>query len=314
MATVGQQLTAPEAGWKRYDDVDENITYTSGWTSVNVVNANKGSYHQISNAKKTEYASFNFYGAQIRLISTIASWYSNNAYISIDGIEYSLPVIGSSTIYQALVFSLVDLELKEHYVQIFMKYNGSANGLCVDAIDIDENGELKPYNPTPISAPANLTAIPGDAQVTLNWDAVIGATNYNVKRSTIAGGPYETIATTVTGTSYVDTNVTNGTTYYYVVTAVNADGESANSNEASATPQAAPIEEGNVLLRITMNDSSEREYKVTQTVADDFITWCNRTIGTGNACYVFDKSTQSSKEYLFYEKIISFEVIPLPAE
>ena len=34
--------------------------------------------------------------------------------------------------------------------------------------------------------------------------------------------------------------------------------------------------DGNVLLRITMNDSSEREYKVTQTVADDFIAWCNR--------------------------------------
>jgi hypothetical protein len=34
--------------------------------------------------------------------------------------------------------------------------------------------------------------------------------------------------------------------------------------------------DGNVLLCITMNDSSEREYKVTQTVADDFITWCNR--------------------------------------
>jgi hypothetical protein len=50
-------------------------------------------------------------------------------------------------------------------------------------------------------------------------------------------GPYTTIAS-VTATTYTDTNVTNGTTYYYVVSAVNSAGESGDSNEASATPQA----------------------------------------------------------------------------
>ncbi|HML33918.1 MULTISPECIES: hypothetical protein [Sporomusa] len=109
----------------------------------------------------------------------------------------------------------------------------------------------------------------------------------------------------------MDNDVVNGTTYYYVVTAITADGESENSNEASATPEAAPVEEGQVILRITMHDSSEREYKVSKAVANDFVTWCNRSIGTGNSCYVFDKGIQSSKEYLFYEKIISFEVIPV---
>ena len=52
-----------------------------------------------------------------------------------------------------------------------------------------------------------------------------GATGYKVKRSTTAGGPYTTIASNVTGTSYEDDNVMNGTTYYYVVTAVGANGE-----------------------------------------------------------------------------------------
>lgn len=162
-----------------------------------------------------------------------------------------------------------------------------------------------------IEPPTNLTATAGDSQVALSWDAVINATGYNVKRSTTAGGPYTTIAANVTGTSYVDTTVTNGTTYYYVVTAVNTDGESGNSNEASATPVAAPVEEGDALLRITLNDSSEREYKVSKAIAGDFVNWCNRTIGTGSSYYVFDKSVQNSKEYLFYEKIISFEVIDL---
>lgn len=69
--------------------------------------------------------------------------------------------------------------------------------------------------------------------------------------------------------------------------------------------------EPNSLLRITMNDSSEREYIVTQSVADAFINWCNRPLGTGNSCYIFNKEIQNKKEYLFYEKIISFELIPI---
>ena len=65
----------------------------------------------------------------------------------------------------------------------------------------------------------------------------MAATSYNVKRSTTDGGPYTTIASGVTTTSYTNTGLTNGTTYYYVVSAVNSVGESGNSNQASATPQ-----------------------------------------------------------------------------
>src|SRR4029077_11420076 len=74
---------------------------------------------------------------------------------------------------------------------------------------------------------------------TLTWNAASGAVSYNVKRSTTSGGTYTTISTAgaVTTTSYPDTGLTNGTTYYYVVSAVNGAGESANSTEASATPQ-----------------------------------------------------------------------------
>ncbi|MBU2703808.1 fibronectin type 3 domain-containing protein [Sporomusaceae bacterium BoRhaA] len=127
------------------------------------------------------------------------------------------------------------------------------------------------------------------------------------------GGPYTTIVSNVSGTSYVDTAVTNGTTYYYVVTVVNADGESANSNEASAMPQA---QSGHSLLRITMSDSSEREYQLSLIEVDDFIKWCDRTVGTGNSLYTFNKNYnvgefQSRKEYLLFEQIISFEVMQL---
>jgi fibronectin type 3 domain-containing protein len=91
--------------------------------------------------------------------------------------------------------------------------------------------------PTAPAAPQNLAATGGDQQVSLTWTASTGATSYNVKRAAVSGGPYTTVASPA-GATYTDTSLTNGTTYYYVVTAVNTVGESANSNQASATPNA----------------------------------------------------------------------------
>src|SRR6267142_2520485 len=90
------------------------------------------------------------------------------------------------------------------------------------------------------TTPTGLTATAGNAQVMLVWTASTGATSYYLKRSTTTGGPYTQIATQ-TATSYTDMGLTNGTTYYYVVSAVNASGEGANSSQVTATPvNAAP--------------------------------------------------------------------------
>ncbi len=87
------------------------------------------------------------------------------------------------------------------------------------------------------SAPAfpiglSVTAISA-TQNSLTWNAVAGATSYNVKRTTTSGGPYTTIATSITTTNYTDT-VNAGTVYYYVVSAVAGGVESINSLEATA--------------------------------------------------------------------------------
>jgi len=102
-------------------------------------------------------------------------------------------------------------------------------------------GKQAQYCETVPGAPGALTATAGDAQISLTWTAASGATFYRVHRAETSGGPYTTIESNWAGTSYTDTGLTNGTTYYYVVTATNGAGEGPNSNEASATPVAAPV-------------------------------------------------------------------------
>lgn len=85
-------------------------------------------------------------------------------------------------------------------------------------------------------APANLSATADDDSIVLTWDAVAGATSYNVKRAEVSGGPYTTIAVVAVET-YDDTSVSPEVEYFYVVSAVNSGGEGDNSNEDSAMVQ-----------------------------------------------------------------------------
>ncbi len=103
---------------------------------------------------------------------------------------------------------------------------------------------LRPGAPVPPPAPAiptvpsGLAATSGDARVSLTWTAVTGASTYNVKRSAASGGPFENVNTGLTAASFTDTGLTNGSTYFYVVSAVNTAGESGNSTSVEAKPTA----------------------------------------------------------------------------
>jgi fibronectin type 3 domain-containing protein len=114
-----------------------------------------------------------------------------------------------------------------YVVSAYNSYGQSANSAEVSATLV------APV--TPPAVPIGLTATPGNAQVTLSWTASAGATSYNVKRSTTNGSGYTQIASPPT-TNYSDSALTNGTTYYYVVSALNAAGESPNSAQAAAIP------------------------------------------------------------------------------
>ncbi|WP_371374322.1 fibronectin type III domain-containing protein [Sporomusa aerivorans] len=391
MATLGKALTAPESGWQRINDDNENITYNGAWYSNSSSSYYGGTLK--TSLVNTSSACFNFTGTKIRILGTAVNHtrYSGQVVISIDGTEYSYTHQYSATAFQALLFDKTDLSDTQHYVKIYSVPNIQWN---IDAIDIDSNGTIAPYN-SEIEAPTNLVAALENSQVTLSWSAVTGAASYNVKRATTSGGEYTTIATGVADTSYVDTAIENGVTYYYVVSAVTSDGESSNSNEASvSTPMnliaiagdaqvtltwatitgaisynikrattsggeyatiasgvtdasyidtnvengityyyvvsvvtengegtssneasATPVEEGRVLLVIEMVNGLKKEYKVTVTEVEAFLTWYkNRADDTGDPYYIFDSNFNlgpftSRKDYLAFDKIQNFEVM-----
>jgi|GEM_PF-1005158 len=331
-ATVGQTLTGPEAGWRRYDDKNSNLIYSQSWFD----DSQSGTYNNSFKYTSTVGASvsFKFRGTKIRLITRLASTRSSGVKVTIDGIEEFHSQYSSSPKSQVLVYEKTNLGDSVHSVAI--EHVQSGKECSLDAIDIDESGYLVPYyqtqdlsvtevgdskislqwdivkgatnyiirygtksgmskgdypytaSPTVIDSvygkcdlnglinettyyfrvgaivngveqtlsnevsampfipiivpdsPVNLAVISGDSKIYLSWNASQDAETYNIKRSNTAGGPYKTIAES-SATTYTDSDVTNGTTYYYVVTAVNSAGESAYSNEVAVRIADKPI-------------------------------------------------------------------------
>ncbi|MGE0267962.1 MAG: fibronectin type III domain-containing protein [Candidatus Omnitrophota bacterium] len=106
-------------------------------------------------------------------------------------------------------------------------------------------GESQPSNPKsatpqpPVPGqPAIGSAVPGNGSVTVNWGVVSGADTYTVKYGTTSGGPYDTAIPLLTGTQHIVPNLTNGTPYYFVVSATNTGGQGPDSAQQSATPTA----------------------------------------------------------------------------
>jgi fibronectin type 3 domain-containing protein len=128
--------------------------------------------------------------------------------------------------------------------------------------------------PAPPQPPAKVTATPGPGRVSVSWTASPGASRYHVKRKTGAG-KFATIASPVE-TSHVDSGLTAGA-YDYVISAVNADGEGADSGPVRAEPVAAPPAPSDVTAspgheKVTLRWSPAHgavEYRIERTVSKE---------------------------------------------
>jgi len=161
---------------------------------------------------------------------------------------------------------------------------------------------------------SNLKATGGTSKVDLTWDTVDKATSYTIKRSTTAGGPYTTIATDIAETSYKDTDVTSGTTYYYIVTAVNTGTEITDSNEASAAPtadQTPPTTEAKLKvvlevaesLRLSVDDDINVNTQMAWSSSDPTVATVNEkgivtALATGNTVITVKSVDGSYTDYI----------------
>jgi hypothetical protein len=210
-------LSIVNSGWSA-NLASISITATSAWTKYSVPTFNTASNSQVH---------FQLYD---NLGGTAGTVYLDDGFLGVSG--------GSNLLANAGFES----------GNVSWSYNGNA-------FSIVQPGGATPAAP---AAPTGLTATSAvNAQVPLSWNASNGATSYNIYRGTSSNGQSATpIATGVTGTSYTNTGLTNNTTYYYKVTAVGSGGESARSNEASATPGNGNTHAGAWALKAVLGTSA----------------------------------------------------------
>ncbi|MFB9279897.1 fibronectin type III domain-containing protein [Cohnella cellulosilytica] len=307
-ATVGQPLTEPEPGWQRYDNTSPGINYGGSGTWVTTSSAlpyYKSTQH--SNATKGAEFSFAFIGTKFRIIDATFTNRSTAIELFIDGVSQGLisERLTSQEQYMTLIFEKIYLVPGRHHVKLVQTLTTASNTfLSLDAIDLDDTGYLIGIT--------NLSAIPGDSSVILNWDHVAGATSYEILRSTSAGGPYTNIGTASLN-NFTDNSVENGTAYYYIATTENSLGGVISTEEASATP-ITPPNPSRALLTIYISGGQIKEYDLSAAELNAYLNWYDaKDAGSGPAKYAFTKTWnkgpfKTRTEYIIFDKILTFEV------
>ncbi|WP_434750882.1 fibronectin type III domain-containing protein [Paenibacillus amylolyticus] len=306
-ASVGDQLTSPEKGWTRYDDLDPMIKFEGSWFTDTAALNFKGTQQYT----KSGTYSFKFTGNAFRLIaSSYKAHESTSVEVTTDGVAEIYSGVKKNDNRQVILYEKFNLPYGEHTV--IVKNLLTAKNVTIDAIDLNIQ---KP------SYPINLVASADDSQVSLNWNQIKNAESYTVRFGTESGKYTETVAATKDEYgNLVIPGLTNGTTYYFVVTAIVNGIEFQPSNEASATPQGTVTEpeqpsDNRAILVVTMTTGLEKEFDLSMQEVNNFINWYEtKQAGSGKASYAIDKHDnnkgpfKSRKDYVLFDRILTFEV------
>ena len=143
MATIGDQLSSPESGWKRYDNTDSRVSYTGSWTHRTTLSDNHNSTDSYTSTQ-SDKITFKFYGTKFRIISMFWSTFSNNVQVKVDNvINGTYSSRSSLNQYKILLYEIKDLDQEVHTVEI-AKVDATSTDLYLDldCIDIDDTGYL----------------------------------------------------------------------------------------------------------------------------------------------------------------------------
>lgn len=147
-ATMGQSLTSPEDGCRRYDNKNPLMLYEGNWYLSDSIISGRWENSVSSSRSKGDTLTFKFYGSKLRIIAEDFSTHSSFE-ISIDGgakedIDISRST-GNNRIVQCFSYEKSNLNLGVHTVTLTNKGNNT-NEAVLDAIDIDEDGYLIPLD------------------------------------------------------------------------------------------------------------------------------------------------------------------------
>ncbi|MEN8661019.1 MAG: discoidin domain-containing protein [Lentimonas sp.] len=232
--------------------------------------------------------------------SGASRWSSFHIEVSDDGAIWTAITVTQQSSGTTTALETVDIpNTLARYVRIVG--HGNENNTWNSITEVEIWGTI----PAPPVTPTNLAATPGDGEVSLTWSVSPGATQHHLKRSETNGSGYSIIAS-VAGARHIDKNVINGTHYYYVVSAENGTGESADSAQVISKPftpivfeelQLADMTHSSGEMDLSFGSVPGRIYQLQKTDSFSPVDWQSvgdPMTGTGNSITLTDPDADVS--------------------
>jgi uncharacterized protein YjdB len=299
-AKVGDQLTAPEVGWTRYDDTNSKVIRNgNGWGEYTQGIENQFYFNntQWYSKEKGDSYIFEFYGSKLRLINPEYTT-TGKVKITIDGNEpMEVDMFKNISAPQTFTISYENIDLSQGY-HIVKIENIDGTSLVSDAIDIDSDGYLVYPNESISLDQSSMNLNVGDSQqlTATTTPAAVGVTWTSSDTSIATVDSNGNVTGVKEGTCTITATTADGLTATCIVTV------SPKGTEPSNPPT------GDANLYIELVDGQIKQYNVSSDEINKFTEWYeNRDKDHSlKATYKFTKGTYT--DYVVHDQIDWFEV------